>query len=120
MNHPDDSKQKEVSELLKELGFPRASGGFSDCRDAVVMALGREELYGSLTKVIFPQIAKKRGRSSSAVEKSVRDALSKGWEEGNRDKFRVVFGDSYRPRRGKPTVIEFITAAKDYLEEKAG
>ncbi len=117
MDFSEDSKQKEVSELLKELGFPRASGGFSNCRDALLLALQQEELYGSLTKVIFPEIAKKRGKSDAAVEKSVRDALSKGWNEGNRDKFRVVFGDSYRPRRGKPTVIEFLSAARDYLDQ---
>ena len=111
--------KEEITCMLKELGFPRASCGFSDCADAVLMALETEELYGSLTKAIFPEIAKKRGKSDAAVEKSVRDAVVKGWERGNREKFRAVFGDDYRPRRGRPTVIEFLAAARDYIE-KAG
>lgn len=110
------SKKDDISNLLKELGLPRTSGGFTDCVDAVSMALETEEIYGSLTKVIIPEIAKKRGKSESAVEKAVRDAVSKGWSFGNREKFRAVFGDNYRPRRGRPTVTEFLAAAKDYLE----
>lgn len=115
----DNSKKEEISLLLRELGMPRSSGGFRDCVDAVMMALETDEVYGSLSKSIFPEIAKKRRKSEAAVEKAVRDTVSKGWEYGNRSKFRLVFGDGYRPRRGRPTVVEFLVAAKDYIE-KAG
>ncbi len=110
-------KQDDVSKLLKELGFKRASRGFTDCVEAVLLASETEEIYGSLTKEIFPEIAKKRGKSEAAVEKAVRDALADSWEQGDRTKFRAVFGDRYRPKHGRPTVVEFLAAAKDYLDE---
>ena len=109
--------KKEISGLLKDLGIPRTSGGFRDCAEAVLLAMDTDELYGALSKVIFPEIAKKHGKSDTAVEKSVRDALTRGWKNGNREKFRAVFGDGYRPLRGRPTVMEFLAAAGDYIKD---
>ena len=108
--------EKKVRRLLGELGIPRTGQGFSVVADAVVMALESEEVYGSLTKEIYPEIAKKRGKSAAAVEKAAREALQKGWTVGDRGRCREVFGDSYRPSKGRPTVGEFLTAAKDYLD----
>ena len=113
----DDQVRGKAEKLLKKLGFPRSSRGFSDCVEAVVTACETDEVYGSLTKIIFPEVAKKRGKSGAAVEKAVRDTVKKGWERGNREKFRLIFGDDYRPLKGSPTAGEFIEAARDYLEE---
>ena len=65
--------EKKVRRLLGELGIPRTGQGFSVVADAVVMALESEEVYGSLTKEIYPEIAKKRGKSAAAVRARCRD-----------------------------------------------
>ena len=88
--------EKKVRRLLGELGIPRTGQGFSVVADAVVMALESEEVYGSLTKEIYPEIAKKRGKSAD---------------------FRISEGLPPRNFR-RQTVLRFITLFSAYIHHK--
>ncbi|MBP1587055.1 MAG: sporulation initiation factor Spo0A C-terminal domain-containing protein [Clostridia bacterium] len=116
-----DSEEQtvRVKRMLKELGVRRDSKGFGILADAVVYSLRGDEVHGRLTKDIYPTVAKMRKQSEASVEKACRDSVRKCWQRGNREMFRDILGGAPRLFRGEPTVCEFLTAVRDYLDEAA-
>lgn len=105
---------KKITETLIFLSVPTDYSGFHDIEDAVSMACESDELYGRMTKVIYPDIAKKRKKSPKAVEKNIRTAIDYSWNHANPANLRKVFGDNNRFVKRRPTTMEFVAAVKEY------
>ena len=112
-------KALRVRSLLKKLGVKLGSKGFRVLEDAVVYSLECEDVYGRLTKEIYPAVARKRRQSEASVEKACRDSVKRCWRQGDREMISGILGGAPRVFRGEPTVCEFLTAVKDYLDEAA-
>lgn len=105
----------EISERLSNLGMPANLLGYKYLRVAIQIAVGNPELLSSITKVIYPTVAKEFGTTSSNVERSIRHAIEVAWDRGDIDKLHKRFGYSVDPNRGRPTNAEFISRIVDDL-----
>lgn len=78
--------------------------------------LDNPEAMGSVTKILYPDVAKHFGTSASRVERAIRHAIEVAWDRGNVDILHEYFGHTIEPGRGKPTNSEFIAMLIDYLK----
>ncbi|AEB24654.1 sporulation initiation factor Spo0A C-terminal domain-containing protein [Bacillus amyloliquefaciens] len=75
----------------------------------------------SVTKVLYPDIAKKFNTTASRVERAIRHAIEVAWSRGNIDSISSLFGYTVSMTKAKPTNSEFIAMVADKLrlEHKA-
>ena len=72
----------------------------------------------SVTKLLYPTVAKKFSTTSSRVERAIRHAIEVAWDRGDIDVLNGYFGYTIQNERGKPTNSEFIAMISDKLRLK--
>ena len=82
------------------------------------MAINDTEVINSVTKVLYPTVAKQYGTTSSRVERAIRHAIEVAWDRGDLDVLNSFFGYTVQNSRGKPTNSEFIAMIADNLRLK--
>lgn len=111
-----------ITDIIHEIGVPAHIKGYMYLREAISMVYNDIELLGSITKVLYPDIAKKYKTTSSRVERAIRHAIEVAWSRGNYDSISSLFGYTISMSKAKPTNSEFIAMVADKLriENKAG
>ncbi|GGE37617.1 stage 0 sporulation protein A [Pullulanibacillus camelliae] len=111
-----------ITSIIHEIGVPAHIKGYMYLREAISMVYNDIELLGSITKVLYPDIAKKYKTTSSRVERAIRHAIEVAWSRGNIDSISDLFGYTVSMSKAKPTNSEFIAMVADKLriEHKAG
>ncbi|HET7657367.1 MAG TPA: sporulation transcription factor Spo0A [Bacillales bacterium] len=111
-----------ITSIIHEIGVPAHIKGYMYLREAISMVYNDIELLGSITKVLYPDIAKKYKTTSSRVERAIRHAIEVAWSRGNYDSISSLFGYTVSMSKAKPTNSEFIAMVADKLriEHKAG
>lgn len=69
----------------------------------------------SITKILYPTIAKKYDTTASRVERAIRHAIEVAWERGRVETIEELFGYTVSNGKGKPTNSEFIALIADKL-----
>ena len=83
------------------------------------MAIKDMEVINSITKVLYPSIAKRFSTTSSRVERAIRHAIEVAWDRGDVDTLNEIFGYTIHTAKGKPTNSEFIAMIADQIRLKA-
>jgi len=111
-----------ITSIIHEIGVPAHIKGYMYLREAIAMVYNDIELLGSITKVLYPDIAKKYKTTASRVERAIRHAIEVAWSRGNIDSISNLFGYTVSMSKAKPTNSEFIAMVADKLriENKAG
>lgn len=104
-----------VTSVIHEIGVPAHIKGYQYLREAILMVYNDIEILGSVTKVLYPQIAKKFTTTSSRVERAIRHAIEVAWSRGNSEAITQVFGYTVSMSKAKPTNSEFIAMIADKL-----
>ena len=117
-----DANEKEcqdmevvVTEVIHQLGVPAHIKGYHYLREAILSSLEDKELLESVTKMLYPTVAKKFDTTSSRVERAIRHAIEIAWDRGNLDTLNSFFGYTVNTCKGKPTNSEFIALITDKL-----
>ena len=76
------------------------------------------EIINSVTKILYPSVAKKYSTTTSRVERAIRHAIEVAWDRGDVDTLNSYFGYTIHNSRGKPTNSEFIAMIADNLRLK--
>lgn len=79
------------------------------------MTVEDTDMINSVTKVLYPSVAKKFSTTSSRVERAIRHAIEVAWDRGDVDVLNSYFGYTIQNQRGKPTNSEFIAMIADNL-----
>jgi two-component system, response regulator, stage 0 sporulation protein A len=110
-----------ITSIIHEIGVPAHIKGYLYLREAISMVYNDIELLGSITKVLYPDIAKKFNTTASRVERAIRHAIEVAWSRGNIDSISSLFGYTVSMSKAKPTNSEFIAMVADKLrlEHKA-
>ena len=110
-----------ITNIIHEIGVPAHIKGYLYLREAISMVYNDIELLGSITKVLYPDIAKKYNTTASRVERAIRHAIEVAWSRGNIDSISSLFGYTVSMTKAKPTNSEFIAMVADKLrlEHKA-
>lgn len=115
LSKKEDSLEKQISELLHEVGIPAHIKGYSYLRTAITYSYENGEYIGQVTKSLYPDIARKFKTTSSRVERAIRHAIEVAWNRGNIDTIDRIFGYTISASKAKPTNSEFIAMISDYL-----
>lgn len=123
-NKKEKKKQNleaSITNIIHEIGVPAHIKGYMYLREAITMVYNDIELLGSITKVLYPDIAKKFNTTASRVERAIRHAIEVAWSRGNIDSISALFGYTISISKAKPTNSEFIAMVADRLrlEHKA-
>lgn len=104
-----------VTEVIHQLGVPAHIKGYHYLRLAILLSLENPELLESVTKMLYPSVAKRFNTTSSRVERAIRHAIEIAWDRGNLDVLNSFFGYTVNTGKGKPTNSEFIALITDKL-----
>src|SRR6476620_9229001 len=104
-----------ITSIIHEIGVPAHIKGYMYLREAITMVYKDIELLGSITKVLYPDIAKKFNTTASRVERAIRHAIEVAWSRGNIDSISSLFGYTVSMTKAKPTNSEFIAMVADKL-----
>ncbi|MFC0522673.1 sporulation transcription factor Spo0A [Pontibacillus salicampi] len=104
-----------ITNIIHEIGVPAHIKGYMYLREAISMVYNDIELLGSITKVLYPDIAKKYNTTASRVERAIRHAIEVAWSRGNIDSISSLFGYTVSMTKAKPTNSEFIAMVADKL-----
>jgi two-component system response regulator (stage 0 sporulation protein A) len=110
-----------ITSIIHEIGVPAHIKGYLYLREAIAMVYNDIELLGSITKILYPDIAKKYNTTASRVERAIRHAIEVAWSRGNIESISSLFGYTVSMSKAKPTNSEFIAMVADKLrlEHKA-
>lgn len=98
-----------VCRLMHEVGVPASIRGYDYIRDSILMALTDRDILRSITKELYPSIAKSHATTASRVERAIRHAVEVAWSRGDVDVLNGIFGYTVKSSKGKPTNGEFIS-----------
>ncbi len=107
--------EDDVTQLLHEIGIPAHIKGYQYLRDAIIISVEEKEMLVSVTKVLYPAIAKKHGTTASRVERAIRHAIEVAWSRGQLEMIDEIFGYTVNSGKGKPTNSEFIALITDKI-----
>lgn len=110
--------ESQVTKIIHQIGVPAHIKGYQYLRSAILMAIEDDEIINSVTKVLYPTVAKKYGTTTSRVERAIRHAIEVAWDRGDVDTLNSYFGYTIQNSRGKPTNSEFIAMIADNLRLK--
>jgi two-component system response regulator (stage 0 sporulation protein A) len=107
--------EARVTEVIHEVGVPAHIKGYQYLREAIMMTVNNLEVINSITKLLYPTVAKRYATTPSRVERAIRHAIEVAWDRGDTDVLNNIFGYTIASRKGKPTNSEFIAMIADRL-----
>ena len=107
--------EKDVTNIIHEIGVPAHIKGYQYLREAIMMSVEDVEMLGSITKVLYPTIAGKYQTTPSRVERAIRHAIEVAWSRGKMETLDALFGYTINTGKGKPTNSEFIALIADKI-----
>ncbi len=110
--------EAQVTKIIHQIGVPAHIKGYQYLRTAILMTIEDNDIINSVTKVLYPAVAKKYVTTTSRVERAIRHAIEVAWDRGDVDTLNSYFGYTIQNSRGKPTNSEFIAMIADNLRLK--
>ncbi len=110
--------ESEVTKVIHQIGVPAHIKGYQYLRSAIMMTVEDNDIINSVTKILYPTVAKKYQTTTSRVERAIRHAIEVAWDRGDVDTLNSFFGYTIQNSRGKPTNSEFIAMIADNLRLK--
>ena len=110
--------EAQVTKIIHQIGVPAHIKGYQYLRTAILMTIEDSEIINSVTKILYPAVAKKYQTTTSRVERAIRHAIEVAWDRGDVDTLNSYFGYTIQNSRGKPTNSEFIAMIADNMRLK--
>ena len=104
-----------ISDIMRQIGVPAHIKGYQYLRESIILSIKNPDLMHSVTKVLYPTVAKTNKTTPSRVERAIRHAIEVAWDRGDVDVLSSYFGYTIQNSRGKPTNSEFIAMISDKL-----
>lgn len=107
-----------ITDILHQIGVPAHIKGYRYVREAIKLTVENPEMLNSVTKILYPTVAKNFKSTSSRVERAIRHGIETAWDRGDVDVLNSYFGYTIQSQRGKPTNSEFIAMIADDIRLK--
>lgn len=118
LSNESDDLEVIVTDVILLIGIPAHVKGYHYIRCAIINCIENPTMLNSVTKILYPTVAKEFDTSSSRVERAIRHAIEIAWDRGDIDTLNSYFGYTINNQRGKPTNSEFIAMISDKLRLK--
>ena len=107
--------EQDVTDMILEIGVPAHIKGYQYLREAIMMSVDDPGMISSITKILYPTIAKRFQTTPSRVERAIRHAIEVAWSRGRMETLDALFGYTIDTGKGKPTNSEFIALIADRI-----
>ncbi len=107
-----------ITDILHQIGVPAHIKGYQYVREAIRLTVENPEMLNSVTKILYPTVAKNFKSTSSRVERAIRHAIEVAWDRGDVEVLNSYFGYTIQSQRGKPTNSEFVAMISDKIRLK--
>ncbi len=107
--------EADVTNIIHEIGVPAHIKVYQYLREAIMMSVNDIDMLNSITKILYPTIAKEFQTTPSRVERAIRHAIEVAWSRGKMDTIDELFGYTINNGKGKPTNSEFIALIADKI-----
>lgn len=104
--------ESTISKLLNRMGITASIKGYHFIIKGVMMVIENREAILSITKGLYPDIAKEYNTTAGKVERAMRHAIETAWKRTGKEIFYEMAG--YYPMV-KPTNSQFIATMSEYL-----
>ena len=111
----DKGLEARVTEIIHEIGIPAHIKGYQYIRTAIILAVENMEVINAVTKVLYPEVARRFDTTPSRVERAIRHAIEVAWDRGDVDVLQKYFGYTVSNLKGKPTNSECIAMIADRI-----
>ncbi len=101
-------QEKVIAKKLNEIGIPARLKGYRYMITAVERAIENSEALESVTKILYPDVAKEHNSTAQRVEKAIRHAIEVAWSAGGNSQANKEFQYIISPGKTRPTNSEFI------------
>ncbi|MDE7114305.1 MAG: sporulation initiation factor Spo0A C-terminal domain-containing protein, partial [Acetatifactor sp.] len=109
----DYELEKYITAIMLDIGVPAHLKGYHYLRDAILLSGRDMEVVSSVTKLLYPAIAKRFKTTDQKVERAIRNAIEVSWTRGNAETFKKMFGYSVLSGKSRPTNSEYIARIAD-------
>lgn len=104
-----------ITDIMLDIGVPAHLKGYHYLRDAILLSGKDIEVVSSVTKLLYPTIAKRFKTTDQKVERAIRNAIEVSWTRGNVETFEQLFGYSIQQGKNRPTNSEYIARIADKM-----
>lgn len=104
-----------ITDILHQIGVPAHIKGYKYVREAIRLSVEDPEMLNSVTKILYPTVAKCFGSTASRVERAIRHGIEVAWDRGDVEVLNAYFGYTIQSQRGKPTNSEFVAMISDKI-----
>ena len=111
----DCELERYITNVMLDIGVPAHLKGYHYLRDAILLSGRDMEVVSSVTKLLYPTIAKRFKTTDQKVERAIRNAIEVSWTRGNVDTFERLFGYSVLQGKNRPTNSEYIARIADKM-----
>ena len=111
-----ENLESAVTAIIHEIGVPAHIKGYQYLREAIMMTVENMEVINAVTKILYPEVAKRFNTTASRVERAIRHAIEVAWDRGDLETLQKYFGYTVSNAKGKPTNSEFIAMIADRLQ----
>ena len=111
----DCELERYITDIMLDIGVPAHLKGYHYLRDAIMLSGRDMEVVSSVTKLLYPTIARHFRTTDQKVERAIRNAIEVSWSRGNVKTFEKMFGYSAMSGRTRPTNSEYIARIADKI-----
>lgn len=111
----DYELERFITDIMLEIGVPAHLKGYHYLRAAIMLSEKDMEVVSSVTKLLYPAIAKRFKTTDQKVERAIRNAIEVSWTRGNAETFEKMFGYSISTGKNRPTNSEYIARIADKI-----
>ena len=112
----ENNLESVITDIIHDIGVPAHIKGYSYLREAIGLCIKDDEFINSITKLLYPTVAKNFSTTSSRVERAIRHAIEVAWNRGREEILTDIFGYTIDTNKGKPTNGEFIAMISDSIK----
>lgn len=109
------SMEEKITNIFITVGIPAHIKGYQFLREAIKMAIDNPDVINSITKKLYPEVARRFDTSPSKVERAIRHAIEVAWNRGKIENINSLFGVRVYSHNEKPTNGEFIALVADKM-----
>ena len=108
--------EKDVTDMIHEIGVPAHIKGYQYLREAILITTADPSVLNkAVTKILYPEIARRYGTTALRVERCIRSAIETAWDRASPETLPKYFGCTVSSQRGKPSNAEFIALLAERL-----
>ena len=93
---------------MVKCGFQARQKGYRYLREAVWIACEEPEVLSSVTKRLYPEVAKRFNTTDKQVERAIRNTIETAWIKGEPELLKGFFQEVYGDGTIRPTNTKVI------------